>query len=93
MALTDQQKDQLSAEQLEGGKAQRVYDEYIDEFCERRRLGLFQAFRDLPLTDTENLMEVKRMLSAIDALEADILTVIQTGKMASISLNKQEVKH
>jgi hypothetical protein len=38
-------------------------------------------------------MEVKRMLFAVDTLEADIMTVIETGKMASISLNEKEVKH
>jgi len=91
--LTDTQKDQLSNEQLLGGKAQRSYDEYIQEFCEQKRLSLFDSFRNLSLTDAENLMEVKRMLFAIDALESEILTVIETGKLASISLNKQEVKH
>ena len=91
--LTDIQKDQLSSEQLLGGKAQKSYNEYIQNFCEQKRLSLFQAFRDLPLTDTENLMEVKRMLFAVDALESDILTVIETGRLASVSLNEQEVKH
>ena len=91
--LTNEQKDQLSNEQLLGGKAQKSYDEFIDQFCEQKRLSLFEAFRNLPLTDTENLMEVKRMLFAVDTLESDILTVIETGKMASISLNEQEVKH
>ncbi len=93
MALTEEQTDKLSIEQLLGGKAKKSYDEFIQEFCEGKRLSLFDAFRNLSLTDTENLMEVKRMLYAVDALESDILTVIETGKLASITLNEQEVKH
>ena len=91
--MTEDQKVQLSNEQLLGGKAKNSYDDFIQDFCEQKRLAVFQAFRDLPLTDTENLMEIKRMLFAVDALESDILTVIETGKMASITLNEQEVKH
>ncbi len=93
MALTEQQTDKLSIEQLLGGKAKKAYDDFINEFCENKRLALFDSFRNLSLTDTENLMEVKRMLFAVDALESDILTVIETGKLASITLNEQEVKH
>ncbi len=91
--LTEKQKDQLSSEQLLGGKAQNSYDSFIQEFCEVKRLSLFDSFRNLPLTDTEHIMEVKRMLFAVDALESDILTVIDTGKMASMTLTEQEVKH
>lgn len=93
MKLTEEQTDKLSIEQLLGGKAQKHYDEFIQNFCEQKRLSLFQSFSDLPLTDTENLMEIKRMLYAIDTLENEIMNVIETGKMASITLNEQEVKH
>ena len=91
--MTEDQKVQLSNEQLLGGKAKTSYDDFIQDFCEQKRLAVFQAFRDLPLTDTENLMEIKRMLFAVDALESDILTVIETGKMASMVLIEKEVKH
>ena len=33
------------------------------------------------------------MFFAVDTLEADIKTVIETGTMASLTLNEQEVKH
>lgn len=93
MKLSGAEADQLSLEQLVGGRAQVAYDDFIKDFCESKRMSLFTSFRDLALTDTENLMEVKRMLYAIDALETDINTVIETGKMASMTLNEQEVKH
>lgn len=93
MPLTTEQTDKLSIEQIIGGKAQRAYNEFIKDFCDDKRKSLFVAFSNLPLTDTENLMEVKRMLYAVDTLETEIMTVIETGKMASITLNEQEVKH
>lgn len=87
------EQDQLSMEQLRGGKAQHAYDEFIKAFCEEKRQILFQNFADLPMTAEADLMEVKRMLFAVDTLEADILNVIETGRLASISLNEKEVKH
>ena len=91
--ISEELKDQLTVEQLQGGKAQIAYDQFIKGFCEQKRIALFNSFSHLPLSDTENLVEVKRMLYAVDALETEILTVIDTGKMASITLNEQEVKH
>jgi hypothetical protein len=86
------QEEQLQNEQLLGGKAQHAYDDFIRAFCNEKRQLLFDSFRQLPLTAELELMEIKRMLTAIDTLEGDILTVINTGKMASMTLNK-EVKH
>jgi hypothetical protein len=93
MSLPEEQLEQLTNEQLAGGRAQHAYNEFIKDFCEKKRKILFQNFADLALTDEANIMEVKRMLFAVDTLEADIMTVIETGKMASITLNQQEVKH
>jgi hypothetical protein len=92
-AVITKEQEHLSMEQLRGGKAQHAYDEFIKDFCEEKRSILFQNFSDLPLSAVDDLMEVKRMLFAIDTLETYIMTVIETGKMASISLNEKEVKH
>ena len=88
-----EEKEKLHNEQLLGNRAQIAYDQFIHQFIEDKRMSLFMAFSNLALSDTENLMEVKRMLFAIDALDTEILTVIDTGKMASMSLNEEEVKH
>ena len=90
MSLPEGQLEQLQNEQIKGGQAQHAYDSFIHDFCEKKRMSLFQAFSDLPLSDTENLIEVKRMLYAVDTLETEILTVIDTGKLASEVLNKHE---
>ena len=88
-----EQEEKLQNEQLLGNRARIAYDQFIHQFIEEKRMSLFMAFSNLPLSDTENLMEVKRMLYAIDSLETEILSVIDTGKMASMSLNEEEVHH
>tara|TARA_R110000803_G_scaffold98227_1_gene166376 strand:- start:107 stop:388 length:282 start_codon:yes stop_codon:yes gene_type:complete len=91
-AVLTAKEEQLQNEQMLGNSAQHAYDDFIREFCEAKREALFDSFRQLPLTAELEMMEVKRMLAAVDTLEGDILTVINTGKMASITLDK-EVKH
>jgi hypothetical protein len=93
--MNPEQKEQLENEQIEGSKAQHTYDSFIKEFVEDKRMVLFESFRALPLTAEPELMEVKRMLYAVDTLEQEIMTVIQTGQMASKTLNEsnEEVTH
>ena len=87
--------DQFEREQTLGNRAKQSYDQFIKDFVETKRLALFNTFCGLHLTDETGLMEVKRMSYAIDTLESEILTLIETGKMASITLNANEegVKH
>ena len=92
--MTPEQKEQLENEQFRGGTAERTYNGYIKQFCEQKRLALFDAFRNLSLTATDDLMEVKRMLYAIDTLETEVLMEIKTGEMASEALSKlEETQH
>lgn len=92
--MTPEVKDKLEEEQIVGNNAQRAYNAYIKDFCEQKRLVLFEAFAQLPLSAEAELMETKRMLYAIDTLEMEITTQIDTGKMATIALNNnEEVKH
>ena len=87
------EQEQLENEQLLGNRAQRAYDEFIKPFIEDKRRILFEAFQAIRISDTDDLMEVKRMLSAIDALDIEIRTVIDTGKLASESLKQNEEIH
>lgn len=91
--MTPEEREQLELEQSRGSRAQNAYDGYIQNFCEEKRAVLFDAFRNLPLTAEADLMEVKRMLYAVDQLEIDITQQIETGKMASQALNKEETQH
>lgn len=91
--MTPEQLEQLETERAAGVRAQQAYDHYIKEFCEQKRMALFMAFSNLPLTAEDEIMETKRMLYAVDTLENDIISEIDTGKMASKALNEQETQH
>lgn len=94
--ITEEEREQFELEQAKGRQAQSVYDAYIKEFCQLKRESLFMTFSELPLTAEKELMEVKRMLFAVDTLEAEIVSQINTGKMASQMLEEAEpteVKH
>ena len=82
----EEQQEQLDNEVYLADKAKQAYGSFIEDFVEQKRFSLFAAFRELPLTAEKELMEVKRMLFAVDQLESEILTVMNTGKMASITL-------
>ncbi len=88
--ITPEEREQFENEQVLGKKAQQIYDTYIQEFCTKKRTVLFMSFQELPLTAEKEMMEVKRMLYAIDTLEAEIIGQIETGKMASQVLDEAE---
>ncbi len=88
--MTPEQKDQLEKERTDGKAAAKYYKSYIKEFCQSKRESLFMSFSELGISETEKLMEVKRMLFAIDTLDAEIISVIKTGEMASMTLEAQK---
>lgn len=87
--------DKLKLEQLRGSQAEHAYMDFIQPFIQEKKAVLFEAFEALPLTAKEDLMEVKRMTYAINALDDEIRSIINTGKMASklLSESENEVQH
>ena len=88
--MTPEQQEQLENERIRGDTASHSYEGYIKNFCRLKRETLFMAFSEMPLTAEHELMEVKRMLFAIDTLEAEIISEIKTGELATISLNEAQ---
>jgi len=88
--ITEEQREQLENEQIIGRKAKSTYEAYIKDFVTNKRQSLFMAFSELPLSAEKELMEVKRMLFAIDTLEAEIVSQIDTGRMATQVLEEAE---
>lgn len=76
--------DKLDDEIRLGGKAQRAYDEYILPFIVAKRQALFLNFCDAKNSDITTMQEAKRMNSVLDSLENQIMTDIDTGKMAIV---------
>jgi hypothetical protein len=86
--MTPEQKEQLENEVVKGRNSETMYENYVKEFCQLKREALFMAFSELPLSAEEQLMEVKRMLYAIDTLESEIVSEIKTGEMARQALSE-----
>ncbi len=83
-------KDKLELEIIVGQKATSAYNGFIKDFIEQRRVILFEAFQNLGVSKQDELIEVKRMLYTLEALDTDIKSIMDTGKMASETLNKEE---
>jgi hypothetical protein len=84
--------DKLDQEVVLGEKAHFAYEHFIKDFISNKRSDLFGLFQQMPLTDQEAILEIKRLLIVLDMLEIEIKSTIDTGNLASIALNKQE-KH
>ena len=82
-------RDQLEQERSRGNLARHAYENFIQGFVNEKRELLFKAFGDVSVDDTDALKTIKLQLYAIDQLEVDIQTIIDTGKMASTSLDAE----
>lgn len=84
--------EKLQDEMHRGTQAEFAYEHFLKDFFEQKRQILFEAFQNAPYEDVETLKELKRMSTALDALETEINTIIDTGRMAAKQLENQE-KH
>jgi hypothetical protein len=78
--------DKYKEEQEFGRKASLAYNSFIAPFIASKRKILFDNFCNISIANTEALLETKRLITVIDDLETEIMTVIETGKLASQSL-------
>lgn len=90
MPLDDSIVAKLDIEIQNAKKAKHAYDSFIKPYIDAKTEQLFEAFKGLKLSNTEELMEVKRMLAAIEGLDNEIKSVITTGTFASRQLEMNE---
>lgn len=83
--------EQLTHERAHGDRAQRAYNEFIKDFIQERKDVCFEAFKLTPILEVESILETKRLLMAIEALDGYIQEIINTGKLASTSLKNEEL--
>ena len=83
---------QLSTERDKGSRAQYAYDDFVAPFIEAKEAVLIEAFRVCEMRDEEGLIKIKMQFSAIDALKAEMLGYIETGKLASTTLDQAEAE-
>lgn len=80
----------LVEEQMLGSKAEHSYKQFIAPFIKVKREALFKAFQEVSISNKDDLMEIKRMSMTLNGLETEIQTIIDTGKLATEMLHKEE---
>jgi hypothetical protein len=85
-------EDKLEKEVVTGSAALYAYETFIKDFISARTEMLFSIFKELNVQDVESLQETKRMLVVLNSLESDIKSIIETGHMAQLMIDKKE-KH
>lgn len=70
-------------------QADFAYNQYFAQFFEQKNANLIEAFRLAPIGNDQVLKNIHCMFKALDALKVDLLTTIETGKLAEIALNAE----
>lgn len=82
--------DRLRDEVDKGNKAAHAMNNFIAPYIASKRITLYENFCIASISDPEVLLEIKRMHSILDDIEDEINSVINTGKMATKSLDSQQ---
>lgn len=90
--MDDATLDRLTGERTKGKRAELVYKNWVQPFTKSKREVLWEAFQVVSITDVDGILEIKRTLKAIDALDAEFKTFIESGKMASVSISEEMKK-
>ena len=90
--MNSAQRDNLKDEVARGDRAKRAMQEFILPFIKEKSQVIYENFKAISVTDTEKLMECKRQDMVLEALQIEIQSIIDTGKMASKSLSDVEEK-
>jgi len=78
---------QLKDEMALGHKAEAAYEGYVKDHVAYTNQRLYQEFLSTSVTETDRILEIKRLQSALRGLEISILNDIETGKMAAKQFN------
>jgi len=84
---------QLKKESTKGRRAQFAYEGFIRPFTEEKRKVLFEAFQAVSVEFPDQLMEIKRQLMAVEALDHELKVYIETGTLAEYQLNNDQELH
>lgn len=81
---------ELSDEQRRGELAAAVLDNQLyRESFDSVRAGIIHAWETAPIRDKEGQNELKLMLKLLTDVQRNLETVMQTGKMAKIQIERE----
>lgn len=87
--MLDPEQAKLESEVAKGDEYQRVFQSYVGPFIEAKRQLLFEAFQEVPVSNVDQLKDIKLQLTAINSLEAHFQEFMNTGKLAKKQLEKE----
>ena len=87
--MLDPEQAKLESEVAKGDEYQRVFQSYVGPFIEAKRQLLFEAFQEVPVSNVDQLKDIKLQLTAINSLEAHFQEFMNTCKLAKKQLEKE----
>jgi len=88
--INEQTIDRLLEEENLGSKANSANELFIKQFIANKRVVLFDKFVSIPINETESLLEIKRMLTLLGALELEVQAIIDSGKLANLTMEREK---
>ncbi len=79
---------QLAEELYEARVAKRLRNDFLGDFFKDKEKVLYDAFREVPLGNTEALVNLHHQIKSLNALQMEIESVINSGKMSQLAKNK-----
>jgi len=83
-------RSKLLEESAKGRRAEAMYKEFLEPFFKNKEEVLIEAFRKVSVTDSNALTNIRMQFKALDALNDEMKSFIQTGKLASTTLLTQK---
>jgi len=75
---------QLEDELYEARQAKRLRKDFLGDFFRDKEAQILDLIKELPLGSTDALVNAHHQLKSLNALQMELQTVINTGKMADV---------
>ena len=90
MSLTEEQKAILGNEIATGRRAEQAYNLYVAQHISSTVENIYSTIEALSVTQKDELIELKGLLTAVRGLETSITRDIETGKLAALQLEGEK---
>ena len=84
--MNETEQDQLEQEVTATKEVKRLKIKFLDKFFEDKEAQIFELFKQTPLGSVDDLNNMHHQLKSLNALQTEVNTVMNTGKMAEMSL-------
>jgi len=79
---------QFETEIEETRRVKQLKDKFLDSFFKEKEEQIFELFRNIPIGSADDLVNAHHQLKSLNALQIEVQTVMNTGKMAEMSLQQ-----